>query len=697
MSAPRHVGVAVRGALALALAGALVAAVASAQPTPAPRARLASGETSAPDVAVDEARAGWALRRAVNLTAAEGLAAIALDPELLSRAAGDQRDLRLLDGRGRERPYVVVQGASRPATEFRGRMIDARQERRDASVVVVDLDELRELEAVRLDVAEGDFAKRLRIDASQDANAWFEIAGDASVFERPWGAGRVRSTEIRIGRPVQARYLRIGLDDRRSRPITLRGVTGIAAPGPDQRRWEREVALEPLGGTAGTSRYRIEIDPAAGADRLRLDADDAAFFRRARVVAEARDGRTGEARSVGQADLYRVRVEELGAAAEALEVAITTLEEGRSLVLELHDQDSPPLRRPRAIVSGPQSRLVFPVGEPGPLWLYYGNPMTRAPLYDLGSLRGRLRLAPAAETLLGAETANPRHRSLPPLAVAPVAGAPVEADRFPLARRLTIGAREDIFALDLHPDDLRELRADLGDLRLEGPGGLQIPFLLESGVAESGVALSVEPERAAAKHSRFRLALPAGRSVGDGALPASALELEVAPAFFSRRARIEGTLGDGGERRLYDGTLTQRADPGSVAAPLRIGLSGARVSGLVLDVDDGDDAPLSLRAVRLRVATPRVVFKARPGEARVLLGRPDLASPRYDIAALRQELLAYSATRVVPGPLEPNASYRRRAGELLRLAPGPVLLWLALGGAVLALGALVVRALRASE
>jgi len=698
MSAATHVGAAVRGAPALALTGVLVAALASAQPTPAPSARVASGDTSAlPDVAVDEARAGWAFRRAVSVTAAKGLAAIALDPELLSRAAGDQRDLRLLDGAGGERPFVVVQGASRPVTEFRGRMIDARQERKQASTVVVDLGEIRELAAVRLDVSEGSFAKRLRIDGSSDAGSWFEIAADASVFDRPWGGGRVRSTEVRIGRPVRARYLRIGLDDRRSLPISVRGVAGIAAPGPSERRWERAVALEPLGATAGTSRYRVDLDPTAGADRLRLDAEDAAFFRGARVVAEARDGRTGDARAVGRADLYRVRVEGLEATAEALEIALTKAEEGRSLVLELRDQDSPPLRGLRATASGPQSRLVFPVGEPGPLWLYYGNPVTRAPLYDLASLRGRLQLAQAAEALLGAETANPLHRALPPLAVAPLAGAPVEADRFPLARRLAVGAREDIFALDLQPEDLREARADLGDLRLEGPGGLQIPFLLEPGAGESGVLLRAEPERASAQHSRFRLALPAGRGVGDGALSAAALELEVSPAFFSRRARIEATLPDGRERTLYDGALAQRGEPGSTAAPLRIGLSGARVTALVLDVDDGDDAPLSLRAARLQVTTARVVFKARPGEARLLLGRPDLASPRYDITALRRELLAYSATRVTPGPLEPNASYRRRAGELLRLAPGPVLLWAALGAAVLALGALVVRALRTSD
>ncbi len=696
MSAPRHVGAAVRGALALT--GAFVAAVASAQPTPVPRARLASDETSAsPDVAVEEARAGWAFRRAVSPTAADGLAAIALDPDLLARAAASQRDLRLLDAFGRERPYVVVQGTSRLPTEFQGRLIDAQQERRDASVVVVDLGETRELEAVRLDVAEGEFAKRVRIDGSQDASAYFEVASDAGIFDRPWGSGRVRSSVVRAGRRVRARYLRLTFDDRRSRPISVRGVAGVAARDADQRRWERAVALEPLTAAAGTSRYRIALDPAAGADRLRLDSDDSAFFRGARIVAEARDGRTGTARTLGQADLYRVRVEELGTVAEALEVPITTAEEGRLLILELRDQDSPPLRRPRAIASGPHSRLVFPVGEPGPLWLYYGNPVTRAPLYDLGNLRGRLQHAPAAEARLGAEIANPRHRPLPPLAVAPVAGAPLESDRFALARSLAIAGREDIFALELQPEDLRELRADLGDLRLEGAGGLQIPFLFESGAGESGVPLSVEQERASAQHSRFRLSLGPGRGVGDGALPAAALELELTPAFFSRRARIEATLADGRQRRLYDGVLAQRSEPGLAPPPLRIGLSGARVTGLVLDVDDGDDAPLGLRAASLRAATPRVVFKARPGEVRVLLGRPDLAPARYDIATLRQELLAYSATRVAPGGLEPNASYRRRAGELLRLTPGPVLLWVVLAAAVVALGALVVRALRTSD
>ena len=85
---------------------------------------------------------------------------------------------------------------------------------------------------------------------------------------------------------------------------------------------------------------------------------------------------------------------------------------------------------------------------------------------------------------------------------------------------------------------------------------------------------------------------------------------------------------------------------------------------------------------------PRVTFKATKGAYRLLLGNPDAEAPTYDLAALRQDVLAYSALPLDAAalqPLAPNTDYTRGAGDVVRgLSSGPAL-WVALGLSIAAL------------
>jgi hypothetical protein len=123
-------------------------------------------------------------------------------------------------------------------------------------------------------------------------------------------------------------------------------------------------------------------------------------------------------------------------------------------------------------------------------------------------------------------------------------------------------------------------------------------------------------------------------------------------------------------------------------------LAGTPVAELTLEVADGDNARLTLLGATGRVRVPRLVFKAGPGAYRLLLGNPEATPPRYDLASLRQEVLAYSARTVGAGPPEPNPAFRRSAADYFRDAPPTVVLWGALLGAVVALLLLTARVLR---
>jgi hypothetical protein len=91
---------------------------------------------------------------------------------------------------------------------------------------------------------------------------------------------------------------------------------------------------------------------------------------------------------------------------------------------------------------------------------------------------------------------------------------------------------------------------------------------------------------------------------------------------------------------------------------------------------------------------PRITFPAGQGAYRVLLGNPEAERPRYDLAGLRAEVLAFSAVPVVPQDAVANGAYRRGAGEYFRDAPPTLVLWGTLVVAVLGLGWLTARVLR---
>jgi hypothetical protein len=142
---------------------------------------------------------------------------------------------------------------------------------------------------------------------------------------------------------------------------------------------------------------------------------------------------------------------------------------------------------------------------------------------------------------------------------------------------------------------------------------------------------------------------------------------------------------------LYQGALARAAeDRGSVRLPL----GGERVTGVLLEIDEGDNAPLTLNAAWAIVKTPRIVFKAAAGRYAVLSGNPAALPPRYDLALLRHQVLAYSAIEVKVGPPLANPGVRRPMAEYFRQAPPTAVLWVTIVAAVVVLVGLTVRILR---
>lgn len=194
--------------------------------------------------------------------------------------------------------------------------------------------------------------------------------------------------------------------------------------------------------------------------------------------------------------------------------------------------------------------------------------------------------------------------------------------------------------LEFTPGTYRYLRVTWDDTR---SGRVATPA---AAVARVVTAASTPPPLTAAVgferrpsepgHSRFRVTLPGGR------LPIVALELTVGGDHLLRRAtvyeaRLSGAeavpvqLGASTLRRVVQNTLT--------AASLRVPIRPPTEAQLDLDVDDGDSPPLALEGATAVFATlPWIYFESSGGGLVARYGNSTLASPRYDLEAVRDKL-----------------------------------------------------------
>ena len=181
------------------------------------------------------------------------------------------------------------------------------------------------------------------------------------------------------------------------------------------------------------------------------------------------------------------------------------------------------------------------------LTLYYGNVVTRAPVYDLEQFRLALAIVPEfPEASVGPENENPAFRQPAPLAFVAARGATVPTADWRFSRPLAVTGNEDLYTLTVPALDLARLRADFGDLRIVDDADRQVPYVLERDSSTATVPLTVAaatPRGNKRQTSAFRLIAPA---TPDGrALPlVTAVRLRIREPFFERRVTILQPRGD---------------------------------------------------------------------------------------------------------------------------------------------------------
>jgi len=110
-------------------------------------------------------------------------------------------------------------------------------------------------------------------------------------------------------------------------------------------------------------------------------------------------------------------------------------------------------------------------------------------------------------------------------------------------------------------------------------------------------------------------------------------------------------------------------------------------------IQNGDDAPVSLKSVRLQMLQRTLCFDADGNSSYLLAyGDPALSPPRYDYATLFA--LQPNAAQIAAGAEQPNPAYQPRPDDRPFTEKHPALMWVALAAVIAVLAAIALRSAR---
>jgi hypothetical protein len=557
-------------------------------------------------------------------------------------------DLRLYSQSSREVPYLLVYPPPHASMQLVAGAL-AITPTKYASGFEIDLKSARLVDQLQVSGLPAPFIKRVRLDGSGDRAHWTQLVAEGTLFDLP--ADRMRSLTLDFP-PGEYRYLRVTWDDRSSgrMPIPSQIFVRFASTrAPATAPLTIPLGVEKRASEPGMSRYALKI-PAAHLPivAIRIVVQDSNVLRSASVTEARLNGTDLYPRPLGSTTLRRtVRG---GAVASALDIPIEAPQEDR-IELAVDDGNNPPLGIVQvSAVLAQLPYIVFGTEDARAVTAKFGDPALDAPVYDLEALRDSAASFASTPAKWGDVTRLVPVADARPGSVVPMVGAPIDADRFRWSRAIN----DSVPGLATLPLDVAVLaHSRLVDLRIVDAQDRQVPYLFEhlSGPLDDTLP-ALEPMKVA-EHapgapviSRYRVHLPFD------SLSGARLVLRTSARVFQRRVHIEIPLNEN-QRRGPGAAIAEspaewaHAMQETPAQPLSLNLPRTGKDDIMLVIEEGDNSPLPLDAPNLLLPGYQLRFQSDgTGGLRLMYGRQDIATPRYDIALLAPRLVGVPATEV---------------------------------------------------
>jgi hypothetical protein len=560
-----------------------------------------------------------------------GLQRVELDPVLLDASATALGDLRLVNPAGEERPFVIltpqrpirhVEQAANVTQRLEGAV--SRFEFQSAGHEMLNEAEFR--------VVEADFIKPAMFEGAVDGTTWQTLAENALICRR----NGFEKVTLRFAE-AKWTHFRLTLDDSRSRPVVIEGVTlrggRDAAP-------ELPQAASILGREEKNSVTHLRIGLGAAnlpLASLRLKSSEGVFQRQIRI---------------GSTSTWFFRLQHEGRAVEDLEHTLDQSHPTRELGLIVENGDNPPLKVDSIEITRHVLPLVFQADVAGEWQLFAGNPQASAPSYDLAKMADELRRAPSTLVKAGAVEANPAFRAEAALPTTGDAGE-VRLDTRGWQWRREVTPSEKglrIFRVVLDDHALTHASASSSDLRVIAGDGVLVRHLMQrnSGTTLAAAEFKPHPDDKRPTTSRWRFKLPLA------GLPVKALRLKTSSTLFERSLTAYEMEEDRRTGRMVPrqlGNVFWKSTPDAAQPEIRIELTQRpRGDEILIETDNGDNPALQLSSAQWEKPVVSLLFEANGGARplHLLYGNAKAVSPQYDIQLVqsRFEKAAHVATQL---------------------------------------------------
>jgi hypothetical protein len=610
-----------------------------------------------------------------------------LPDDVLDRCRAGLPDLRIFDAEGAEVPWALEERVERVerggiGASRRHPLVDVERVPGRETTALVDRGPRPPLaRAATLEIDGSDWLKPVTLEASDDRTAWAVVAR-GSVF----ATRSARSTTIRF--PANdRRWWRFRLDDRNGDPVVPRSVRA-EAENPSEPR--REIPLPLVAAGGGEASPAAPTGPTAptvslpagnlGVRTLRIEGRAPAYSRRVRVWERVFFRDELLRRPIGEGVLARAPD---GTGNDEVSICEPT---GRELEIEVERMDGPEFAISRVVALAHPRTILFAAPPAGTLRLAYGSSLVDAPRYDVERALAIARPREISPATLGPVTPPTRSETSASAAAFPdpARGAALDPSRWKWRQPIALPAGGNVAYLDLSAVSGR----GEGTPRILDEQNRQVPYVVERAAHRERRLVSA---RISQRETRTIVEIP------DLVAPSDVDAFEVsasAPAFFSREAIVLeqefDARGAAGTRVLGSASWEKRAE--EEARPLTIPVARPATRSVRIEIENGDNASLTIGPVAVWTSVPRIDFVYRPGEQLTLVtGSVDALAPapRYDL-----ELVA---TRVLAAPAQPAKLAARPAPATPGETRGPRWLWIPVVAAVLLVALVLARTLRGSS
>ncbi|MBI4658136.1 MAG: DUF3999 family protein [Verrucomicrobia bacterium] len=571
----------------------------------------------------------WQQRQAFDVVT-PGLVKLALPAATLDALRPGLDDLRIADPAGNEMAVFIERTAPEVPAVQPVKSIQSTL-RPGTTTLLIETGVASAIDALALESPDRDFIKAVRVEGSQDGQNFTLLAEGVPVFRQ---AG---VSELTIRLPAGPRpWLRLTLDDQRSRPVAFTGARALTAKSVDPPKELVPAAIKSREDADGETRLVLDLGAAnLTVAALEFDTPEGLFQREVVVRVPEVTGDEIREIEVMRGTIYSIN---LGAstAARKLTLAVERQVFSGELIVVIRNFDSPPLTLPALRVTRRPVFAMFQARESGTHFLYVGNRQCPAPRYDLAPLAEQLKRTSGAMLVPGVLEPNPRFRPSETLAGLADFGAALDTNPWRFRKSVQI-AKPGPQLLELDLEALSRARDDLADLRLVRDGK-QVPYLIQrtsiTRALTPNAAPSNDPKQPRLSRWKLTLAQPN--------LPLTRLECRARTPLFQRHIRLweEVADGRGGKfaRELGNADWSRTTDSKELSFIVTLH-ARPRSDILFLETDNGDNPPLELENFRLFLSVTRLLFKAAEAPA-LYYGNPSAMMPRYDLSLVAHKLLA---------------------------------------------------------